>query len=62
MKRLLGLSFLLAAWPAHAQVTALVGGTLIDGTLRAPIQDSVVLIEGERVKAVGRVGDGRRIK
>jgi imidazolonepropionase-like amidohydrolase len=57
MRRLVWLPFLLAAAvPAPAQVTALVGGTLIDGTLRAPVEDSVVLIEGERVKAVGRVG------
>ena len=40
---------------AQAQVTALVGGTLIDGTLKDPIADSVVLIEGERIKAVGAV-------
>lgn len=39
-----------------AEVTALVGGTLIDATLRDPIADSVVLIEGERIKAVGTVG------
>jgi imidazolonepropionase-like amidohydrolase len=43
--------------PAQAQVTALVGGTLVDGTLRAPLHDSVVLIEGERIKAVGRMGE-----
>lgn len=37
------------------EITALVGGTLVDGTLRDPIADSVVLIEGERIKAVGTV-------
>ena len=57
MKRLLWLVLLLAAAPAPAQVTALVGGTLIDGTLHAPIDDSVVLIEGQRIKAVGRMGE-----
>jgi imidazolonepropionase-like amidohydrolase len=57
MKRLLVPALLLAAMPARAQVTALVGGTLIDGTLHAPIVDSVVLIEGQRIKAVGRVGE-----
>ena len=41
---------------ASAQVTALVGGTLVDGTLREPIEDSVILIEGERIRAVGTVG------
>ena len=32
---------------------ALVGGTLIDGTGRAPIRDSVVLIRGQRIEKVG---------
>jgi imidazolonepropionase-like amidohydrolase len=44
---------------AHAQqprVKALVGGTLIDGYGGRPIRNSVVLIEGERIKAVGQVG------
>ncbi len=36
---------------------ALVGGTLIDGTGAPPITDSVVLIDGERIAAVGRRGD-----
>lgn len=40
---------------ASAQVTALVGGMLVDGTLREPIEDSVILIEGERIRAVGTV-------
>jgi imidazolonepropionase-like amidohydrolase len=35
---------------------ALVGGTLVDGTLSDPIRDSVILIEGERIVAVGTVG------
>jgi imidazolonepropionase-like amidohydrolase len=56
IRRLVWLLWALAA-PAHAQVTALVGGTLVDGTLRAPLFDSVVLIEGERIKAVGRMGE-----
>ncbi|MEL7162025.1 MAG: amidohydrolase family protein, partial [Bacteroidota bacterium] len=37
----------------RAQVKALVGGTLIDGYGGEPIRNSVVLIEGERIKAVG---------
>ena len=48
----------LAASP-HAQsraVKALVGGTLIDGFGSRPIRNSVVLIEGERIAAVGQVG------
>lgn len=35
---------------------ALVGGTLIDGFGTTPIRNSVVIIEGERIKAVGQVG------
>lgn len=48
--------------PAHAQaqgpgrVTALVGGTLIDGFGGVPIQNSIVIIEGARIRAVGTVG------
>jgi len=37
-------------------VRALVGGTLIDGFGGRPIRNSVILIEGERIKAVGQVG------
>jgi imidazolonepropionase-like amidohydrolase len=50
---------LLPGLPARAQsksVKALVGGTLIDGFGRKPITNSVVIIEGERIKAVGQVG------
>lgn len=35
---------------------ALVGGTLIDGFGGKPIANSVILIEGERIQAVGQVG------
>jgi imidazolonepropionase-like amidohydrolase len=46
-----------AAAPLHAQgparVKALVGGMLIDGHGGPPLQNSVVLIEGERITAVG---------
>lgn len=34
---------------------ALVGGTLIDGFGGKPLRNSVILIEGERIKAVGQV-------
>lgn len=37
-------------------VKALVGGTLIDGYGSSPVRNSVVIIEGERIKAVGQVG------
>src|SRR5438477_7462062 len=43
---------------AHAQpATVIQGGTLIDGTGRPPITDSVIVIEGNRFKAVGRAGE-----
>ena len=35
---------------------ALVGGTLIDGFGGTPIENSVIIIEGERIKAIGQVG------
>ena len=35
---------------------ALVGGTLIDGFGGTPIRNAVVLVEGERISAVGQVG------
>jgi imidazolonepropionase-like amidohydrolase len=37
-------------------VKALVGGTLIDGYGGRPIRNSVILIQGERISAVGQVG------
>jgi imidazolonepropionase-like amidohydrolase len=37
-------------------VKALVGGMLIDGYGGKPVRNSVILIEGERIKAVGQVG------
>lgn len=39
-----------------ASKIALVGGTLIDGNGTKAIRDSVILIEGERITAVGQVG------
>jgi imidazolonepropionase-like amidohydrolase len=38
-----------------AERIALVGGTLVDGTLRDPIRNSVILVEGKRIVAVGTV-------
>ena len=37
-------------------VKALVGGTLIDGYGSRTIRNSVIIVEGERIKAVGQVG------
>jgi imidazolonepropionase-like amidohydrolase len=39
-----------------AQVKALVGGTLIDGFGGKPIHNSVIIIEGERIREIGQVG------
>jgi imidazolonepropionase-like amidohydrolase len=40
----------------QSRVKALVGGTLIDGFGGRPIANSVVLIDGERITAIGQVG------
>ncbi|MDX2184330.1 MAG: amidohydrolase family protein [Gemmatimonadaceae bacterium] len=48
---------LLSVAPLGAQsVTALVGGTLIDGYGGPPVRNSVVLVRGDRITAVGTVG------
>ncbi|MBX2928229.1 MAG: amidohydrolase family protein [Saprospiraceae bacterium] len=39
------------------RLKALVGGTLIDGFGGKPIHNSVIIIEGERIKAVGHQGN-----
>jgi cytosine/adenosine deaminase-related metal-dependent hydrolase len=44
-----------AAQAESAGSVALVGGRLIDGFGGPPLEHSVVLIEGERIKAVGTV-------
>src|SRR6476646_3955800 len=38
------------------RVLVLEGGTLIDGTGRSPVTDAVVVVEGTRIKAVGKKG------
>lgn len=38
-------------------VKALVGATLIDGSGRKPLPDSIVLINGERIEAIGKQGE-----
>lgn len=42
---------------ASAQKKALVGGTLIDGFGGTPIQNSVILIDGEKITRVGHQGN-----
>ena len=41
------------------KITAIVGSLLIDGTGKEPLKDGVVLIEGERLTAVGQRDDVR---
>lgn len=41
---------------AQPAIKTLVGGTLIDGYGGKPLQNSVIIIEGERIKAIGQVG------
>lgn len=57
MSTLTGFIFLLASSVAMGSPDkqALVGGTLIDGYGSTPLQDSVILIEGDRISAVGTV-------
>ncbi len=38
---------------AQSSVTAIVGGTLIDGTGGAPLANAVVVVEGDRIRAAG---------
>ncbi len=40
-----------------APVTVIQGGLLIDGTGRPPIENSVIVIEGDRFKTIGRSGE-----
>src|SRR5579885_2321877 len=61
MAKLIGIvaaTIALAASAALAQPQPLViqGGTLIDGTGKSPIRDSVIVIEGGRIKEVGSRG------
>lgn len=47
------LGFLAAAVPAGAEEIALVGATIVDGNGGTPVEDGVVLLEGDRIVAVG---------
>src|SRR6185312_14734961 len=51
-----GLATVAAQRPPAGGITALVGGTLIDGYAGPPITNSIVLIDGDRISAVGQVG------
>jgi len=41
---------------AQQRVLVLEGGTVIDGTGKPPIPDAVVVVEGDRIKAIGPRG------
>jgi imidazolonepropionase-like amidohydrolase len=56
MKNLLLLALSVFTIQTHAQIKALVGGTLIDGFGGKPLQNSIVIVEGERIKAIGQIG------
>jgi imidazolonepropionase-like amidohydrolase len=45
--------------PVQAQTLAITGGTIIDGTGRAPIVDGAILVEDGRIKAIGSMRDLR---
>ena len=59
MKNLFLFLTLLLSIPSYAQsnLKALVGGRLIDGFGGTPIANSIILIEGEKIKAIGQVGN-----
>src|SRR4029077_377909 len=40
-----------------SQPLVILGGTLIDATGQPPLEDAVVVIEGDRIKSVGKRGD-----
>ena len=59
LRRLLPFLVLFLAAPhlaARAPLQAIVGGRLIDGFGGLPLANSVILIEGDRIKAIGQAG------
>ncbi len=53
---LLSFSSVLFSVASAAEIKALVGGRLIDGFGGIPLSNSVIIIEGDRISAVGQVG------
>lgn len=49
-------TMLAASATAQPSRLALVGGTLIDGNGATPITNSVILVDGDRISAIGRAG------
>ncbi|MDH5608040.1 MAG: amidohydrolase family protein [Cyclobacteriaceae bacterium] len=56
MRYLVSIFYLLFMYRSFGQVTALVGGTLLDGYGSTPIKNSIIIIENERIQAIGQVG------
>ena len=55
--KILLLVFVLVASYSSGQKKALVGGTLIDGFGGKPILNSVIILKGETIETVGRIGE-----
>ena len=55
--KILLLGFVLVALYSSGQKKALVGGTLIDGFGGKPILNSAVILNGETIETVGRIGE-----
>ena len=53
MRMVMALLALISAVPASAQMRAFTGATIIDGTGGKPIANGVVLVDGNKIKAVG---------
>jgi len=47
--------FSISVFSQENNIKALVGGTLVDGFGSAPIKNSVIIIEGEKIKTVGNI-------
>ena len=56
MRWLLLLALALIASPSHAEVVVFRGARLIDGTGKAPRQNAVLVVDGERIVSVGTAG------
>ena len=56
MRKLLVFTLLCFHFISYSQTKALVGGTLIDGFGGIPVKNSVIIIEGKKIIAVGQVG------
>ncbi|HOA37759.1 MAG TPA: amidohydrolase family protein [Flavihumibacter sp.] len=56
-KPILLLCSLIIVLTVDAQIKAMVGGTLIDGYGGEPILNSVIIIDGEKIQSVGKIGE-----